>query len=224
MQKLLHKVSFIVRNLDILSKSSPNLLTHSDLFTIFAPTLAKDTPLWGGQPKLGSITFTGGAFVIFPPQSTKISAGETMSNETTKNYVKSITTFDFPGCKCLVICGDIHGDFNMLVNKVCVQHQLKDALVIVAGDCGFGFERKGYYESTFNRNNKRMRERRTIGSCSCVVIMTIPPTLTEKQSLTNDLWLFLTTRWSRPMDIPSCASVVPFRLIESIESSHGTES
>ena len=56
-----------------------------------------------------------------------------MSNETTKNYVKSITTFDFPGCKCLVICGDIHGDFNMLVNKVCVQHQLKDALVIVIG-------------------------------------------------------------------------------------------
>ena len=114
--------------------------------------------LLDGLSKLGSFTFLGGAFVIFPPRSTKISAGETMSNETTKNYVKSITTFDFPGCKCLVICGDIHGDFNMLVNKVCVQHQLKDALVIVAGDCGFGFERKGYYESTFNRNNKRMRE------------------------------------------------------------------
>ncbi len=49
--------------------------------------------------------------------------------------------YDFPDCKCLVICGDIHGDFNLLVNKVCVQYQMKDTLVIVAGDCGFGFER-----------------------------------------------------------------------------------
>ena len=67
-------------------------------------------------------------------------------------------TYDFPDCKCLVVCGDIHGDFNMLVNKVCVQYQLKDTVVIVAGDCGFGFEKKGYYESIINRNNKRMRE------------------------------------------------------------------
>ena len=71
---------------------------------------------------------------------------------------QNVLTYDFPDSKCLVVCGDIHGDFNMLVNKVCVQYQLKDAVVIVAGDCGFGFEKKGYYESIFNRNNKRMRE------------------------------------------------------------------
>ena len=71
---------------------------------------------------------------------------------------QNVVTYDFPDSKCLVVCGDIHGDFNMLVNKVCVQYQLKDAVVIVAGDCGFGFEKKGYYESIFNRNNKRMRE------------------------------------------------------------------
>ena len=46
-------------------------------------------------------------------------------------------TYDFPDCKCIVVCGDIHGDFNLLVNKVCVQYQMKDTLVIVAGDCGF---------------------------------------------------------------------------------------
>ena len=29
--------------------------------------------------------------------------------------------YDFPECRSIVICGDIHGDFNLLVNKVCVQ-------------------------------------------------------------------------------------------------------
>ena len=67
-------------------------------------------------------------------------------------------TYDFPDSKCLVDCGDIHGDFNLLVNKICVQYELKDTVVIVAGDCGFGFERKGYYENIVRRNSKRMNE------------------------------------------------------------------
>ena len=66
--------------------------------------------------------------------------------------------YDFPDCHSIVICGDIHGDFNLLVNKVCVQYQMKDTLVIVAGDCGFGFERKGYYENIVKRNTKRVNE------------------------------------------------------------------
>ena len=55
--------------------------------------------------------------------------------------------YDFTKCRNVAICGDIHGDFNLLVNKVCIQYQMKDTLIIVAGDCGFGFERKGYYEN-----------------------------------------------------------------------------
>ena len=68
------------------------------------------------------------------------------------------SVYDFPECSSVVICGDIHGDFNLLVNKVCVQYQMKDTLVIVAGDCGFGFERKGYYENIVRRNAKRVNE------------------------------------------------------------------
>ena len=66
--------------------------------------------------------------------------------------------YNFPDCRNIVICGDIHGDFNLLVNKVCVQYQMKDTLVIVAGDCGFGFERKGYYENIVKRNARRVNE------------------------------------------------------------------
>lgn len=67
-------------------------------------------------------------------------------------------TYSFPDSKCLVVCGDIHGDFNLLVHKLCVQYQMNDTTCIVAGDCGFGFEKKEYYESIVRRNSKRMNE------------------------------------------------------------------
>ena len=77
------------------------------------------------------------------------------------NYLmnkKNYYTYSFPDSKCLVVCGDIHGDFNLLVYKLCVQYQMKDTTCIVAGDCGFGFEKKEYYENIVKRNNKRMNE------------------------------------------------------------------
>lgn len=66
--------------------------------------------------------------------------------------------YNFPKAKSIVVSGDIHGDFNLFVNKVCVQYQIRDALIIVAGDCGFGFENKGYYDNIVKRNAKRMEE------------------------------------------------------------------
>ena len=55
--------------------------------------------------------------------------------------------YQFPECKDIVVSGDIHGDFNLLVNKICVQYQMQNTLVIVAGDCGFGFDKRGYYDN-----------------------------------------------------------------------------
>lgn len=65
--------------------------------------------------------------------------------------------YQFPECKDIVVSGDIHGDFNLLVNKICVQYQMRNTLVIVAGDCGFGFDKRGYYDNmgknTMERQN-----------------------------------------------------------------------
>ena len=47
------------------------------------------------------------------------------------------TVFDFPDAKGIVVCGDIHGEFNQLVFKCCVQYGMTDTVIIVAGDCGF---------------------------------------------------------------------------------------
>jgi len=64
--------------------------------------------------------------------------------------------FDFPEAKGVVISGDIHGEFNQLVFKCCVQYGMTDTVIIVAGDCGFGFEQPGYYENVYNRNRARL--------------------------------------------------------------------
>ena len=71
---------------------------------------------------------------------------------------KKYNIYQFPECKGVVISGDVHGDFNLLVNKVCVQYQMQDTVVIVAGDCGFGFDKKGYYDNMVKRNAKRMND------------------------------------------------------------------
>ena len=64
--------------------------------------------------------------------------------------------FDFPNAKSIVVSGDIHGDFTQLVYKCCIQYAMTDTVIIVAGDCGFGFEKPGYYENIYKRCRERL--------------------------------------------------------------------
>lgn len=64
--------------------------------------------------------------------------------------------FEFPNAKSIVVSGDIHGDFTQLVYKCCIQYAMTDTLIIVAGDCGFGFEKPGYYENIYKRCRERL--------------------------------------------------------------------
>lgn len=74
------------------------------------------------------------------------------------NY-KDITCVEFgDDIRTLLFCGDIHGDFNLLVNKICCQFELTDTVVVVCGDCGFGFEKPGYYDNVYNKNKRRLEE------------------------------------------------------------------
>lgn len=58
--------------------------------------------------------------------------------------------FKYNDAKHVIVCGDIHGDFQSLVTKSCVIYGLKDTLIIVAGDCGFGFEVPENYVTYYN--------------------------------------------------------------------------
>lgn len=48
----------------------------------------------------------------------------------------------------VVVCGDIHGEFETLAFNV-VQKGIENALVIIAGDCGFGFNKLAYYDDLY---------------------------------------------------------------------------
>lgn len=55
------------------------------------------------------------------------------------------------------VCGDIHGEFDFLVGKM-LRMELTDTLVIVAGDCGIGFDTPGYYRRTYQRIAKILKK------------------------------------------------------------------
>lgn len=59
--------------------------------------------------------------------------------------------YDFPEAEGLVVCGDIHGKFDELVYRMTTLCKMEHTVVIVAGDCGFGFHRRGYYNEVYRR-------------------------------------------------------------------------
>ena len=72
--------------------------------------------------------------------------------------VRQNDIFEFPHAKGIVVSGDIHGDFTQLVFKCCVQYGMTDTLIIVAGDCGFGFSKKGYYDSIYTKCRDKLNK------------------------------------------------------------------
>ncbi len=62
--------------------------------------------------------------------------------------------------KCIV-CGDIHGEFETLVFEIRRRH-INDAIVIVAGDCGFGFEHPNYYDNIYKYKIRKKLEKNNV--------------------------------------------------------------
>ena len=73
--------------------------------------------------------------------------------------------FDFPEARSIVVVGDIHGEFNKLIHKCCIRYKCKHTLIVVAGDCGVGFEREGYYDYVYERN------RRFLTNANCWLVL-----------------------------------------------------
>ena len=71
---------------------------------------------------------------------------------------KDYKTISFPHAKGIVVSGDIHGDFTSLVYKCCVEYGMTDTLIIVAGDCGFGFESPIYYEDVYKKCRNKLSQ------------------------------------------------------------------
>lgn len=61
-----------------------------------------------------------------------------------------MTIWNFRQFRSLWVCGDIHGKFNKLMFEI--KHlEIKNAVIIIAGDCGIGFEEQSYYTQLYNK-------------------------------------------------------------------------
>ena len=69
-----------------------------------------------------------------------------------------MNTYEFFDAKSVVVCGDIHGKFDELVYRITTLYGMTDTVVIVAGDCGFGFHRRGYYDTVYERLQPKLEK------------------------------------------------------------------
>jgi predicted phosphodiesterase len=59
-----------------------------------------------------------------------------------------MNVYNFDSYRNLVICGDIHGEFSTLVYNV-KRLGIENSMIIVAGDCGIGFEKETHYSQMY---------------------------------------------------------------------------
>lgn len=71
---------------------------------------------------------------------------------------KHYKTYDFSDCNSVVVSGDIHAEFSLFIDKICYLYQMRDTLIIVAGDCGFGFRPMQHYLDIVKRKSELMHE------------------------------------------------------------------
>ncbi len=56
------------------------------------------------------------------------------------------------------VCGDIHGEFKTLAYHLS-QQKIENAVIVVAGDCGIGFEKENYYLRIYDKVSRTLKER-----------------------------------------------------------------
>lgn len=55
------------------------------------------------------------------------------------------------------VVGDTHGSFRLIQYKI-KSDNIEDSVIIVAGDCGFGFEKEAHYKNVYNKMKKTLIE------------------------------------------------------------------
>lgn len=71
---------------------------------------------------------------------------------------------DFNKYNSLFVCGDIHGEFKTLLYEI-KRKGISNAVLLIAGDCGIGFEKTGYYEQLYQKLS------RTLQKINCTLLL-----------------------------------------------------
>lgn len=64
---------------------------------------------------------------------------------------------DYNEYDSLFVCGDIHGEFKTLLYEI-KRKSISNAVFLLAGDCGIGFEKSGYYEQLYQKLSQTLQK------------------------------------------------------------------
>lgn len=111
----------------------------------------------------------------------------------------------------IIACGDVHGEFKALAEKI-TEYGISDATVVVAGDCGFGFEPWRFYDRLY-----RERLHTRLEQANVLLLMVRgnhdDPRYFDGEMIDYPCMKTLPDyRWCIPVRTTSSASVVQYRL------------
>ena len=116
----------------------------------------------------------------------------------------------YPEAKSVVVSGDIHGDFNELVYKLCIQYQMTDTLLIVAGS-GWSWAFGGCTDWTHHHGPTTTPSSSWQASRIALVLWSFPPKLAcnHRWSLISNAWYYGVLYGLLEKEIQPSASSVP---------------
>lgn len=72
---------------------------------------------------------------------------------------------DFGLYDSFLVCGDIHGEFKTLLYEL-KRKEISNAVILLAGDCGIGFEKQQHYNQLYQRI------KRTLAKINWIMVFT----------------------------------------------------
>ena len=66
-----------------------------------------------------------------------------------------MTTYNYNSFDSICVCGDIHGEFRTLMFEI-KRLGIENSIIVIAGDCGIGFEKETHYLQLYNKLRKTL--------------------------------------------------------------------
>lgn len=118
---------------EAITKTFENRHTRYDPDTIFFREDFGANQIMGTRWKMFLKKITAKQSILFSEVVAYLQKKNHALLEQSEPLMNTFHTYTFPEAKNIIICGDIHGEFNSLIYKLCIQYQLTDDVNICVG-------------------------------------------------------------------------------------------